>query len=83
MIAHRSPLTAADLPERRLVAGFEGGSVSTAERFGRFYLLIEESTLVSLLSEEDQSGLCQEAVYEFDSAIERTLYLRDRFGIEQ
>jgi len=76
----RSPLTRADFPESCLLAGFEGGSVFTAERDGKFYIIQDESTMADFLSEEDLRDLADSLVkvLEFDTAAEREAYVRER-----
>ncbi len=73
-----SPLTQSDFPEARLLMGFEGGSVYTADRRGKFYIIQDESTMSGLLSEEDLAGLTLVEILEFDTTAEREAYIRDR-----
>ena len=73
-----SPLTRTDFPEARLLMGFEGGSVYTADRRGKFYIIQDESTMSGLLSEEDLAGLTLVDILEFDTTAEREAYIRDR-----
>ena len=73
-----SPLTLSDFPEARLLMGFEGGSVYTADRRGKFYIIQDESTMSGLLSEEDLAGLTLVEILEFDTTAEREAYIRDR-----
>jgi len=58
--------------------GFEGGSVYTADRRGKFYIIQDESTMSGLLSEEDLAGLTLVDILEFDTTAEREAYIRDR-----
>ena len=76
----RSPLTQADFPEARLLVGFEGGSVYTADRLGKFYIIQDESSMADLLSEEDLADLTDALVQvlEFDTVAEREAYIQDR-----
>jgi len=72
-----------DLQPRKLYAGFEGGSIHTAERDGRYYVIVDESTLFDLLSEEDMEGLEPIKVLEFESEQERAAYLAQRYPKER
>ena len=71
-------LTPEDFPDMRLLRGFEGGAVYTAERGGRFYLITDEGTMADLLDEEDREGLTFGSVREFDTEAERRKYAVQR-----
>ncbi len=72
-------LTVAQLPSRRRVLNFEGGSVFVDEKDGRFYIIVDESTMASLLDEEDLQGMSLVHIVEFDTENERFTYLNQRF----
>lgn len=76
----RRELGADEFPDRKRVAAFEGGAVYTAERDGRYYVVIDEGTMADLLSEEDAAGLEFVRTLEFAAVAERTAYLVRRFG---
>ena len=42
-----------DFPDKTLLKGFEGGAVFSAEKEGKFYLILDESTMASILDEDD------------------------------
>jgi uncharacterized protein (UPF0216 family) len=67
-----------EFPDRVLLRGFEGGAVYTADRGGKFYLILDESSMAGLLDEEDLAGLELVKVLEFDTAAERAAYIRKR-----
>jgi hypothetical protein len=54
--------------------GFEGGSVYTAERDGRFFLITDERSMAAFLDEEDLEDMALTHVYEFDSEAARQKY---------
>lgn len=64
------------------VAGFEGGTIYTAKRDGKYYAIIDEGTMLDLLSEEDAAGLSPTRTIEFETAAERDTYLEDRYGVD-
>ena len=74
----RVNMTPEDFPDKRLLRGFEGGAVYTAEREGRFYLITDEGTMADLLDEEDREGLTFGSVREFESEAEALAYARSR-----
>ncbi len=74
----RVHLTPGSFPQRALLQGFEGGAVFTAERDGRFYVIQDEGTLADFLSDEDLAGLELTKVLEFETAAERSAYIRER-----
>lgn len=45
--------------KKKLVAGFEGGAIYTAEKYGTFLVIIDEGTLIGMLHEDDK---CEPAV---------------------
>lgn len=55
---------------------FEGGAVYTAEHNGRFFVVVDESTTLDMLSPEDCEGLSPVQVFEFDSTGERECYIQ-------
>lgn len=61
-------------------AQFEGGSVYTAESDACFVVIIDESTCLDLLSEDERADIPVHSVIEFTTEKERTLYLNRRFG---
>ena len=75
-------LTIEKLPSPRRVLNFEGGSISLADQGGRFYVIVDESTLAFLLDEEDLQSVNLTKIIEFDSATERLAYLHQRFPSE-
>ena len=64
----------------KLFAAFEGGAVYTAQGQGRFFVIIDESTLESVLDEEDLADLELIQTIEFESTQARSAYLDGRFG---
>lgn len=60
---------------KKFIGGGEGFRIYTAEDNNRFLLIIDESTTVDLLSEEDAEGLQSEKVLEFSTEKERKEYL--------
>lgn len=65
-------------PERRLLAGFEGGSVHAAESDGEFVLIVDESTMVEYLDEEDRDLVRPTTVYVFTTDGDRSAYAAGR-----
>jgi len=63
---------------KKLLRGFEGGAVYTAEKDGKFLLIQDESTMAGLLDEEDLKGLELVKVREFDTEAERESYIDQR-----
>jgi hypothetical protein len=76
----RSTLTREDFSICQRVAGFEGGTVYSAEQGEKFYLIQDESTMAEFLSDEDLFELKDDLVktLEFDSRQERDAYLSAR-----
>jgi hypothetical protein len=76
----RSPLIRSDFPEALLLVRSEGGCVYTADYLGRFYIIVDESSMAALLSEEDLADLSPALVkvLEFDTAAERDVYIQER-----
>lgn len=74
----RVHLTPDAFPDRALLRGFEGGAVFTAERDHRFYVMQDEGTLADFLSHEDLVGVELTKVLEFETAAERSAYIRKR-----
>ena len=66
-------------PNKRLVKGFMGGAVYTAEKDGKFYIIEDESTMADFLLKEDED-LLEMLVRnkEFDTAQDREQYLKER-----
>ncbi|MEO7477707.1 MAG: hypothetical protein ABIT64_00550 [Lysobacteraceae bacterium] len=62
----------------KLVKGFEGGSVSTAERDGNYLVIINQVALLDMLDPEDREGMEGIATHAFASTSERDDYLRMR-----
>src|SRR4051812_34622200 len=69
-----------DFPGRRRLAAFEGGSLYAAERGGKYYLILDESSMADFLSDEDLVGLQEDLVkiLEFDSDQQRQAYILSR-----
>jgi len=66
-------------PERKLVSGFEGGAVYSAERMAEFVLITNESTMSEFLDEEDMYLAQQgETVRVFLNADDRAGYAASR-----
>ena len=66
-----------DFPDITLFKGFEGGAVFSAEKEGKFYLILDESTMASILDEEDLPDELVKII-EFDSVDERNDYIKQR-----
>jgi hypothetical protein len=64
---------------KTLYRGFEGGSVYTSERDGKFLVILDESTLADILPDELE-GMELVRTSEFSSESERSAYLLKRFG---
>lgn len=72
--------------KRKLVAVVEGVAVYTAEWNGRFLLIMDESTTISLLSDEDAKGLLPEKIIEFATEEDRSMYLEElirNYGVRE
>ena len=66
-----------DFPEKTLLKGFEGGSVYLSDKGGKFYLILDESTMASILDEEDLPDELVKII-EFDTVEERNDYIKQR-----
>ena len=66
-----------DFPDIKSLKGFEGGSIYTAEKDEKYYLILDESSMVAILDEEDLPD-CLVKIIEFDSIIERLDYIKSR-----
>jgi len=69
-------------PHRRRVAAFEGGALYTAEKDGKYWVIVDEGTMRDFLSEKDAEGIEFVKTVPFETAEERDRYLRKRFGVE-
>lgn len=67
-------------PERRLLSGFEGGSLWLAEKEGRYYLIADEGTMADYLmpGEDDDLLNVMVKVYEFEDDSERQRFIQER-----
>ncbi len=61
---------------RTLIGGGEGFAIYTAEAHGKHLLILDESTCIGLLSDEDAEGLSGEKILEFASEMERSEHLK-------
>ena len=66
-----------DFPDKTLLKGFEGGAVYLAEKEGKFYLILDESTMASILDAEDLPDELVKII-EFDTVEERDAYINKR-----
>ena len=66
-----------DYPKRTLLKGFEGGAVFLSEKNGKYYLILDESTMAGFFDEEDLPE-CLVKVIEFETDEERDEYIKDR-----
>ena len=64
-------------PDKTVLKIFEGGIVYLAEDGEKFYLIIDESTMASILDEEDLPDELVKTI-EFDSVEERNEYIKSR-----
>lgn len=64
-------------PDKTLLKGFEGGAVFSAEKEGKFYLILDENTMASILDEEDLPDELVKTI-EFDTVEERDKYIKSR-----
>ena len=71
----RPDLRPEDFPDREPVILAEGGAVCTAERDGRFYVIVDERTVADLLDEDRDEFV---KVWEFSTAADRGDYLIER-----
>jgi len=69
-------------PHRRRVAAFEGGAVYTAEKDGKYWVIVDEGTMRDFLSEEDAEGIEFVKTVPFETAEERDRHLRERYGVD-
>lgn len=67
-------------PHARLIGGGEGGSVRVADDASGAYIITDESTLASLLGEEEVQGMSFVVIRRFGSVAERDRYCERRFG---
>ena len=68
-----------EFPERRLLAGLEGGSIWLAEKHGKYYvILLDERAMAGFLIPGEDDDLSSELVkiYEFAVENERERYLQ-------
>lgn len=70
-----TPNIPADFTEMMLYKGFEGGAVYTHEHNSTFLVVIDESSIASILSPEELEGIELVKVIEFATAKARTDYL--------
>ena len=64
-------------PDKTVLKVFEGGIVYLAEDGEKFYLIIDESTMASILDEEDLPDELVKTI-EFDSVEKRNEYIKSR-----
>ena len=64
-------------PDKTVLKIFEGGIVYLAEDGEKFYLIIDESTMASILDEEDLPDELVKTI-EFDTLKERDEYIKSR-----
>ncbi|MDP5131199.1 MAG: hypothetical protein NWQ54_09945 [Paraglaciecola sp.] len=69
-----------DLAGLTLFKRFEGGAVFTQKNNGKYCVVIDESSIASLLPPEELDGMDLIKVLEFNSEQERLDYLALRFG---
>ena len=62
----------------KIVAKFEGGSVYTENRDGKFLLIINQIALLDMLNEEDSDGMEPIQEIEFTSEDSRYEYIKAR-----
>lgn len=76
----RVALAPDNFPDRVLLRGFFGGAVYTADRAGKFYVIEDEGTMESFLSEADFADLRDDLVkvLEFDTFADRATYIQAR-----
>ena len=56
-------MSAERFENKKLVAGFEGGAIYTAEKDEKYYVIVDEGTMLSLLSAEDAGGLAVPEIF--------------------
>ena len=64
-------------PDKTVLKIFEGGIVYLAEDGEKFYLILDESTMASILDEEDLPDELVKTI-EFDTVEERDEYIKSR-----
>ena len=64
-------------PDKTLLKVFEGGAVYLAEDGEKFYLILDEGTMASILDEEDLPDELVKTI-EFDTIEERDEYIKSR-----
>ena len=69
-----------DIAGLTLFKRFEGGAVYTQESNGKYCVVIDESSIASLLPPEELDDMDLIKVLEFDTEQERLKYLNSRFG---
>ena len=62
----------------KIVAKFEGGTVYTENRDGKFILIINQTALLDMLNEEDSDGMEPIQEIEFTSEDSRCEYIKAR-----
>lgn len=62
----------------KVVAKFEGGSVYTENRDGKFLLIINQIALLDMLNEEGSDGMASIQEIEFTSEDSRYEYIKTR-----
>jgi len=68
-----------DLAGLTLYKRFEGGAVYTQENNGKYCVIIDESSIASLLPPEELDDMELIKVFEFNTEQERSAYLLTRF----
>lgn len=76
----RTAINPEALRSKSAYARFEGGTIYTAENGDQFYVIVDESTMSELLSEEDLKGLELVKVLEFNTSEERSAFLAERYA---
>jgi hypothetical protein len=72
-------------PAQRVIRAWEGGGLCTAEHDGKFYLIVDESTMAAFLDVNDPTD--REVlnrlvtVMEFDSELERRRFADENYTI--
>lgn len=69
-----------EFPGRKLLIGFEGSSIWSAEKDGKYFLISSEGSMMDFLIPGEDDDLMAELVkvYEFDSELEREQYIEKR-----
>ena len=76
-IGFRNKNSDIDFPDKTVLKIFEGGIVYLAEDGENFFLIIDESTMASILDEEDLPDELVKII-EFDTEEERDKYIKSR-----